>query len=892
MNLSKQLYNLILIMAVIVVGVLAITNYMLYTTTLNIQRERLIEIVKNKKANISTIAHYVKKKNPKKPYQETLRLIKKIHKKYNKFGETGEFLIGGLKDRKIFFYLYSDMNIRKIPPIPFYDNNKVAIPMKNALKGTQGIIIDLDYKGREVLAAYDFVEFFGSEFGLVAKMEVWEIRRPFVQTFIYTSIFSLLFISVGAFLFIEITKPIFQKLKEKETQIRSIIHTAYDGIVSIDEKGDIQLFSRSAENMFGYTAKEIIGDSFFSLLEENHFSGKSKTFSKKRSLFLKKISGKRLELVGIKKDLTRFPIIISINDNTIFNIQSYTVIIQDWTKEKEKIQKLNLASKVFESSNEAIIVTDTSGNIIDVNSTFEFITGYSKAEVIGKNPSVMKSGIHEPEFYKNMWDELIQKGRWQGEVWDKRKNGFLYPKLLSLSSIVDDKGVITHFVGIFSDISNIKQNEKRLEKLALYDNLTQLPNRTLFTERLRQAVIQSKRESSYFALFFLDLDRFKYVNDTFGHKAGDILLQEFAGRLKQCLRESDTISRLGGDEFTVIIRNIKTTKVLPKIAEKIINSFKTPFMIENREIYLSTSIGITVFPLDSEDMEELLKNADTAMYHAKENGKNRFEFFSQTILQKSQDRLFLENKLHQAIKKGEFFLAYQPRIQTETGKMVCVEVLIRWKSENTTIFPNKFLPIAEDIGLIQKIGEWVFQTACEQLQSWRKQGLGSFRIAINCSGNQLKQTNFKEMILIDLANYNLEPNDIELELTETAIIEQADELLEILYNLQQIGVHISLDDFGIGYTSLGFLKKFPINSVKIDKSFIAEVTTNKDSQAIVNAIVAMATSLGIEVVAEGVETIEQRDYLQSIQCNLMQGYYYSKPLDSKEFIKYLQNSFL
>lgn len=799
-------------------------------------------------------------------------------------------MLGGLKGENIEFYLYSEMNIRKIPPLPFADKN-IAVPMRNSLKGNKGIITNLDYKGRVVLAAYDSVNIFGRELGMVAKIEVWEIRKPFIETFLYTSLLSLFFISIGALFFIGITRPIFRELKEKETQIHSIIQTTFDGVISIDEKGNIQLFSQSAESMFGYSVQEAIRNNFFNLLDESSLRKIKLKNLKNQTKLLKKFSGKRFDFTGKRKDGTTFPIKISLRDNTVFGRKSYTVLVQDWTKEKEKIQKLNLASKVFESTNEAIIVMDTNSIIVDVNSTFEQITGYTKNEVLGKNSNLMKSGVHDEDFYKQMWKELKTNGKWQGEVWDKRKNGFLYPKLLSLSSIQDEKGNVTHYVGIFSDISNIKQNEQRLEKLALYDNLTQLPNRTLFSERLRQAIVQSKQDSTYFALFFLDLDRFKYVNDTFGHKAGDILLQEFAERLKKCLRESDTISRLGGDEFTIIIHNMKTTKVLPKIAQKIINTFKQPFILEGKETYLSTSIGITVYPIDSEDMEELLKNADTAMYHAKENGKNRYEFFSQTILQKSKERLFLENKLHNAIKNEEFFLVYQPRIHIDTSELVCVEVLIRWRNDNKIYYPDQFLPIAEDIGLIQKIGEWVFQTSCEQLQYWRRLGFNSFGIAINCSGNQLKQIKFKEMVLIDIANYDLIPSDVELELIETAIIEQADELLDILFDLQKTGVRISLDDFGIGYTSLGFLKKFPINSVKIDKSFISELISNNDSQAIVNAIVAMAKNLKIDIVAEGVETIEQKNYLQKINCNFAQGYFYSKPLIAEDFTKYLQENF-
>ncbi len=554
-------------------------------------------------------------------------------------------------------------------------------------------------------------------------------------------------------------------------------------------------------------------------------------------------------------------------------------------------QQLHLTSTVFEYTSEAIIITDANALIIDCNQAFTDITGYSLAEIKGKNPSFASSEQHDKVFFKDMWSSINQSGRWSGEIWDKRKDGETYPKWLSINEVINAEGDVSHYIGVFNDISQIKETEKKLEELAFKDTLTKLPNRKLFYDRLELELKRTKREeNSKLALLFIDLDRFKQVNDTLGHHIGDELLKIIAERLLTCIREKDTAARLGGDEFTVIINDIPSSKVAKDIAEKIIQVISIPIMLQGHEHFIGASIGISLYPEDSEEMEILIRNADAAMYHAKDSGRGNYQFFSEQINQRNQRRRELEESLRKAIKNNEFELYYQPQIETIKNKIVGAEALIRWNHpQKGLVSPIEFIPIAEENGMIIEIGEWVFKQSCKHLHKCLDISKEPIPIAINLSAVQFSSKGLIDMINSTLEQEKLPSHLIELEITESAIMENADKAIEIINDITKLGIKISIDDFGTGYSSLAYLKKFAVNKLKIDREFIKDLPHDKEDSVLTSTMIMLANNLELNVIAEGVETKEQVDFLIQHGCSLVQGYYYSKPLPEDKFIAYVSS---
>lgn len=558
-------------------------------------------------------------------------------------------------------------------------------------------------------------------------------------------------------------------------------------------------------------------------------------------------------------------------------------------KRSEAEQQLHLTSTVFEHTSEAIIITDSNALIIDCNQAFSDITGYSLDEIKGKNPNFSSSGYHNKDFFKSMWNSIKQSGRWSGEVWDMRKNGEVYPKWLSINEVLNIEGKVSHYIGVFNDISKHKETEQKLEQLAFKDTLTNLPNRQLFYDRLEFEIKRTKRKkNAKLALLFIDLDQFKKVNDTLGHHIGDELLKVVAQRLLKCVREKDTVARLGGDEFTVILDDITSSKVCTDIAKKIITEISTPIELQENEYFLGASIGISLYPEDSTEKEILIRNADAAMYHAKENGRGHYQFFSEAINLRNQKRRELEEDLRKAIKNEEFQLYYQPQIETIAEKIIGAEVLIRWNHpKKGLIYPMDFIPIAEENGMIIEIGAWVFKKACKHIQKGLTFGKQVIPIAVNLSAIQFSNEGLIDMIKSTIKQVKIPSDLIELEITESAIMENADKAIEILDELTKLGIRISIDDFGTGYSSLAYLKKFNVDKLKIDREFIKDLPYDKEDVVLTSTMIMLANKLELDVLAEGVETKEQIDFLAQQGCSIVQGYYYSKPLPEDEFIAYL-----
>ena len=570
------------------------------------------------------------------------------------------------------------------------------------------------------------------------------------------------------------------------------------------------------------------------------------------------------------------------------------IVMRDIRDQRKAEEALRLSAKVFESSRDAIFITDSNNNVISVNRAFTQITGYPYEEVAGKNPRILQSGRHDQTFYQTLWLTLNSKGYWQGEIWNRRKSGEIYPEWLSISTIHNPKGDVSHYVAIFSDITVSKEAAAHIEFLANYDPLTTLPNRRLFIDRLDQAIKNSMREKNQLAVLFFDLDHFKNINDSLGHGVGDRMLIEVASRLAGCLREVDNVARLSGDEFAAMIADMGDIGNAMAVAKKIIEAMRAPFKVDEHELHMTTSIGISVYPSDGKDFETLLKNADTAMYSAKKNGRDNFEFFSSAMSLHALERLSLENCLRKALENNELKLYYQPQAAIESGKIVAMEALLRWRHPDLgMISPDKFIPLAEETGLIIPIGKWVLNEACRQNKLWQQQSLIAVPVAVNLSAVQFRQHNLMEIVQDALRVNNLKPCFLELELTESLLMDCSEYSVGLLKAFRRMGVLLSIDDFGMGYSSLSYLSRFPIGKLKIDRSFCQNLPDDVNNSAISRAIISLGHELGLSVIAEGVEEIRQFNFLEAQQCDLIQGFFFSKPLsveDMQIFVKQGLNS--
>jgi len=554
-------------------------------------------------------------------------------------------------------------------------------------------------------------------------------------------------------------------------------------------------------------------------------------------------------------------------------------------------EELKLYAQAFESSGEPMLITDSHNRIINVNDAFFLQTEYTLDEVRGKNPRLLSSGNTPAAVYQDMWRALQVDSYWQGELWDRKKSGAVYPKWTSISAIRDADRNISFYIASFSDISERKANEARIDYLAHHDALTGLINRYNLENRLDQTLSAAQRENLGAAVMFIDMDRFKTINDTLGHHVGDLLLIEIARRLKESVRDSDIVARLGGDEFVVVLTGLVSDMDAAPVAEKILRYLGQPYTIENHQLHSSPSIGIAIFPSDGDDGETLMKNADTAMYYAKDRGRNNVQYFTASLNAAASERLALETDLRQALREGGLEVHYQPQVCAIDHRACGVEALVRWRHPvRGNIPPLKFIPIAEESGFIEELGRWVLNEACRQMAAWKAAGITGLHMAVNLSAKQLRAPDLVGEVAGILQTHGLRGEDLEIEVTESVAMDNPERAISQLQALKNLGVQLAIDDFGTGYSSLAYLKRLPIHVLKLDRAFVRDIETDESDAEISAATLALAHNLGLKVVAEGVETEGQCDFLVRHACDYLQGYLFSKPLPAEEAFRFIQDS--
>ncbi len=680
-----------------------------------------------------------------------------------------------------------------------------------------------------------------------------------------------------------------QRLQDQQARVNGLIDAAMDAIVSTDEQQHILIFNHGAEQMFGYRAADMIGKSVELLMPERYRENHAALVDEfGRTGITTRSMSQPGQSYGLRANGEEFPFEASISRVSVAGGIVYTAILRDTTLRKQVETELRIAAAAFESQ-EGMLITDAKGVILRVNKAFTETTGYTAEEVIGQTPRLLKSGRHEPDFYRAMWETINRTGSWQGEVWDRKKSGEIYPKWLTISAVKGEDGEITHYVGSHVDITERKAAEDEVRSLAFYDPLTRLPNRRLLLDRLDHALASSGRSGREGALLFIDLDNFKTLNDTLGHDFGDLLLQQVAARLQGCVREGDTVARLGGDEFVVMLEDLSAEAAAAAaqteaIGEKILVSLNRPYQLDTHEYRSTPSIGATLFNDHEKAIDELLKQADIAMYQSKKAGRNTLRFFDPMMQDSVNVRAALEGELRKALENRQFHLYYQVQVDDE-HRALGAEALIRWiHPEYGLVSPASFIPLAEETGLILPIGQWVLESACAQLAVWRNSArTRELVLAVNVSSKQFRQADFVSQVQDAVSRHGINPARLKLELTESLLLDDVEHTVAIMSTLKQTGVMFSLDDFGTGYSSLQYLKRLSIDQIKIDQSFVRDLATDSSDRAIVRTIISMAEGLNMAVIAEGVETEDQRQFLRNAGCFQYQGYLFGKPVPIDQF---------
>ncbi|MGM0521730.1 MAG: EAL domain-containing protein [Pseudomonadota bacterium] len=710
--------------------------------------------------------------------------------------------------------------------------------------------------------------------------------------------------------------------------VAELLATATNGIIIADINGIIVQANPAAEGMFQYPSGALNGRPITELMpspERCRHPDYVNNYSKYGSRYM---VGATREVEGLGRNGDRVPLLISVsffkengeprlaailhdlserkrleqmlaavNTELEKRVSERTAQLEEEAKRhRETINRLELVNKVVERASHAVAITDADNRILYVNPAYETLTGFKQDKVIGRKPTVAKSGHHGPDFYRRMWDALDRDQHWEGEIWDRRANGEAFPKFLSIDRLADDEGKTRNYVAVFHDLTDQKASEEEIERLQYYDSLTTLPNRSLFRHRLQHEFEVSRRQGARVGVMLLNLDRFKQINDTFGFPAGDKLLVEVAERLATAVRRTDMVarqesrrerdpdlvSRVGGDDFAVILNDLKAPENAAVVAKRMLEAMNAPFSMEDEsgqidEVFLQASIGIAIFPDNAADVDELVRVAETALIQAKELGRGEFRFFSDSMNKNSAARVRLEGDLRRAVAEGGFVLHYQPKLDLETGRFSSMEALIRWPHADGMVSPADFIPLAEETTLIVPLGAWILRRACLDAVALGER-LGQVPgVAINLSARQFRQTGLIDSVRAALEESGIPPEKVELEITESMVMDDVEAAIDTMQALRALGVRLAIDDFGTGYSSLSYLKRFPVNTLKIDRAFVRDLTRDSEDAAIIQAVIALARALNLHVVAEGVETQEQLAFLGEHRCASVQGFLLARP---------------
>jgi diguanylate cyclase (GGDEF)-like protein/PAS domain S-box-containing protein len=700
-----------------------------------------------------------------------------------------------------------------------------------------------------------------------------------------------------------------ESLRDSEQRYRMLAESISDVIFSTDSRLQPNYVSPSVTSVLGYDAEWIFEHGWnstvanpqqlagvYALIERiGKALGKPEELAKLRH----EIPTQLFLFDCLRADGRKIPIELRLvlvwDENDTF--EGILGVGRDISQQRRAEKDLRMAATVFEHSTSAILITDPAGYIVQANDAFSRVSGYAVAQVLDQLPTMLTADEQQEAHLQYILKQLHQRGSWEGEVWLKRRSGEHYPAWVGITAVFDEEGDLASYVCFFTDISERKASEQRIHRLAYYDALTHLPNRTLFQDRLHSALQQAERQQAWVVLMFLDLDRFKPINDSLGHAAGDRMLKEMATRLLECVDDDDTVARMGGDEFTLLLqpgatRQIALTRAI-HVAEQILNSLVTPFVLEGREFFVTASIGIALSPQDGKELSQLMKNADTAMYHAKERGKNNFQFYQADMNASALERLELESDLRHALEQKEFTLFYQPQFSGDGKRLTGAEALLRWRHPRRgLVSPIEFIPVLEELGLVVEVGDWVLTEACRQLKAWHQAKVRVPKVSVNISARQFSDGQLGTRIANILKETGLPPACLELELTESILMREVSEAMHILDGLKYLGLSIAVDDFGTGYSSLNYLKQFPIDVLKIDRTFVDGLPSGEQDAQIARAIIAMAHSLNLAVIAEGVETHEQLDFLREHGCDEVQGYLFGRPMPPNRFEAQFSNDAL
>lgn len=718
----------------------------------------------------------------------------------------------------------------------------------------------------------------------------WQIFAEAVLGFVLSGLAAYLILLVMK---LQLRKMTLQDAVARQTRevmkarahLQATLDAIPDLLFEVDEKGIIYSYHTNRPNLLMVQPHEFLGKSYREFLPR---AARETVDAAVQEAFEKGLSSGKCYSLRLAQGEATFELSVSRKTDDQNSLR-FVLLARDITERLSAEAELRVAATAFEAR-EGMMITDPQGTILRVNKAFTEVTGYSAEEIIGKNPRILSSGRHDENFYAEMWKTITDIGSWRGEIWNRRRSGEIFPEWLTITAVKNNQNSITHYVSTLTDISELKQNEERIHNLAFFDPLTHLPNRRLLQDRLEHAITTSIRQQASGALLFIDLDDFKTLNDNRGHHVGDLLLIAVAERLRQSVREQDTVARLGGDEFVVVLEGLsnaadEAAAQAQQIAEKILNNLNQIYHLEHQEYFNTPSIGICLFGDIAVPIDEILKQADQAMYHAKAAGRNTLRFFDPGMQASAAQRFALQHEMRDAMQHNQFQLFYQPQIDA-SGKVNGAEALIRWiHPQRGMVSPMDFIPVAEDSGLIIPLGKWIVETACQQLITWSKDpATANLSIAINVSARQFQQSNFVEQVLSVLQKTGADPHKLKLELTESMLVENQQDIITKMTSLRQHGIKFSLDDFGTGYSSLSYLKRLPINELKIDKSFVNDVLDDANDASIARMIIRLAQSMELSVIAEGVETKEQRDWLESEGCFKYQGYYFGRPVPADKFL--------